>query len=55
MSGCCYEIDELLNEAIITGVPAILVEGIDDISVYDEISASVPFDVEVYAIENIEG
>lgn len=55
MSGCCYEIDELLNEAIITGVPAIIVEGIDDISVYDEISANVPFDVEVYAIENIEG
>tara|TARA_R110002111_G_C6002121_1_gene373291 strand:+ start:5223 stop:6140 length:918 start_codon:yes stop_codon:yes gene_type:complete len=55
MSGCCYEIDELLNEAIITGVPAIIVEGIDDISIYDEISTRVPFDVEVYAIESIEG
>lgn len=55
MSGCCYEIDELLNEAIITGVPAIIVEGIDDISIYDEISTRVPFGVEIYAIENIEG
>ncbi|MPY01340.1 DUF4435 domain-containing protein [Salinivibrio sp. VYel4] len=55
MSGFCYEIDELLNEAIITGVPAIIVEGIDDISIYDEISTKIPFDVEVYAIENIEG
>ena len=55
MSGYFYEIDELLNEAIITGVPVILVEGIDDISIYDEISTKVPFDVEVYAIENIEG
>ncbi|OHY72991.1 DUF4435 domain-containing protein [Marinobacter sp. AC-23] len=55
MSGFCYEIDELLNEAIITGVPAILVEGIDDISIYEEISTKAPFNVEVYAIENIEG
>lgn len=55
MSGCCYQIDELLNEAIITGVPVIIVEGIDDISVYDDISANVPFDVEVYAVESIEG
>ncbi len=55
MVGCYYEIDEILNEAIITGVPAIIVEGIDDISVYDDISASIPFNVEVYAVENIEG
>lgn len=55
MSGVCYEIDELLNEAVITGVPVVIVEGIDDISIYDEISTRVPFDVEIYAIENIEG
>lgn len=55
MSFGCYEIDELLNEAIITGVPAVIVEGIDDISIYDEISNRVPFDVEVYAVENIDG
>ena len=50
-----YEIDELLNEAIITGTPVILVEGIDDIPIYEKISSSLDFDVEVYAIENIEG
>jgi hypothetical protein len=55
MSGFYYEIDELLNEAIITGIPAIIVEGINDIAVYDGITVSVPFDVEVYAIENIQG
>jgi hypothetical protein len=52
---CYYEIDELLNEAIITGIPAVIVEGIDDISIYDEIARKVPFDVEVYAVENIDG
>ncbi len=55
MSGCFYEIDEILNESIITGVPAIIVEGIDDITIYDEIASKVSFDVEIYAVENIDG
>lgn len=55
MSYSYYEIDEILNEAIITGVPVVIVEGIDDISIYDEISKRVSFDVEVYAIGNIDG
>ncbi len=55
MLGNFYEIDELLNEAVMTGVPSIIVEGIDDISIYSEISNSVPFDVEIYAVESIEG
>ena len=53
--GMSLEIDELLNEAIMTGVPAIIVEGIDDISIYTSIGQKAPFDVEVYAIENITG
>lgn len=55
MSGNCYEIDELLNEAVMTGTPILIVEGIDDISVYSEIVLKVPFDIEIYAIENIKG
>jgi hypothetical protein len=55
LNSCCYEIDEILNEAIITGVPALIVEGIDDISIYDNLASKVPFEYEIYAIENIEG
>ena len=55
MDSFCYEIDEILNEAIITGVPALIVEGIDDISIYDNLALKVPFEYEVYAVENIEG
>ncbi len=55
MSGNFYEIDELLNEAIMTSIPILIVEGIDDISIYSKLANKVPFDVEVYAVENIEG
>lgn len=55
MESCFYEIDEILNEAIITGVPALIVEGIDDISVYDNLSPDVEFNYEVYSIDNIDG
>ena len=50
-----YEIDEILNEAIMTGVPSIIVEGIDDVPIYSKISKGLPFNVEVYAVENISG
>ncbi|GFO73203.1 hypothetical protein BJAS_P3875 [Bathymodiolus japonicus methanotrophic gill symbiont] len=53
MSGCCYEIDEVLNEAIMTGKPVIIVEGINDISIYSNMGESCG--VEVYAIEHIDG
>lgn len=55
MAGNFYEIDELLNEAVMTNIPILIVEGIDDISIYSELANRVPFDIEVYAIENIEG
>lgn len=50
-----YEVDEVFNEAVMTGVPAIIVEGIDDICVYEGLVERVPFDVEVYAVEFIQG
>lgn len=55
MSAMSLEIDELLNEAIMTGVPSMIVEGIDDISIYESLGEKVSFEVEVYAIENIKG
>ncbi|NPS73173.1 hypothetical protein [Pseudomonas aeruginosa] len=50
-----YEVDEILNEAVMTGVPSIIVEGIDDICIYEGISKKSPFLVEVYAVEYIDG
>lgn len=55
MTGLFYEVDEILNEAIMTGVPSIIVEGIDDISIYIDLSRHATFDIEVYAVEHIEG
>lgn len=55
MSAMSWEIDELLNEAVMTGVPIVLVEGVDDISTYHSIGGRVSFDIEIYAIENIDG
>lgn len=53
--GCFYEIDEILNEAVMTGIPVIIVEGVDDIAVYCDIFRSLSFPTEVYAIEHIDG
>ncbi|WP_312921057.1 hypothetical protein [Stutzerimonas nitrititolerans] len=51
-----YEIDEILNEAVMTGVPSVIVEGVDDICIYSEIAKdNTPFSVEVYAVEHISG
>lgn len=55
--GCLtYEIDEILNEAVMTGVPSVIVEGVDDICIYSEIAKkNIPFPVEVYAVEHVSG
>ena len=55
MDSNCYEIDEILNEAIMTGVPSILVEGIDDISIYTDICKKANVEAEIYPIESVEG
>ncbi|MCM0647251.1 DUF4435 domain-containing protein [Clostridium swellfunianum] len=46
-------IEELLNEAIMSEVPFIIVEGADDISFYQMLSEHIKKDTEVIAVENI--
>ncbi|CAB3682423.1 Uncharacterised protein [Achromobacter spanius] len=55
MTGMFYEVDEILNESIMTGVPSVIVEGIDDINIYIDLATHLPFNLEVYAVEHIEG
>ncbi|EJS4016456.1 hypothetical protein NW014_004117 [Vibrio parahaemolyticus] len=55
MAGLQLEADELLNEAIMSETPVLIVEGIDDIGVYENISMSIGKTCEVYAAENISG
>ncbi|MFV7666800.1 hypothetical protein [Shewanella algae] len=55
MDSLNYQIDEIYNEAIITGIPAIIVEGIDDITIYERLADNATLNVEIYAVENIEG
>ncbi|MCX8755555.1 DUF4435 domain-containing protein [Vibrio parahaemolyticus] len=54
MSLAILEIDELLNEAIMTETPILLVEGVDDIPVYESIFNLVGKNAEVYAAEVIK-
>lgn len=48
-------IDEVLNEAIMSSTPAIIVEGVDDLKTYISIASSVFERCEVYAVEMIAG
>lgn len=50
-----YEPDEILNLAIMSQTPYVIVEGVDDISTYEDIAASENIECEVYAIELIKG
>lgn len=47
-----YEIDEIFNSAIMTKTAHVLVEGVDDVSIYENLA---PDDCEIYAIETIDG
>lgn len=49
------EADELLNEAIMSETPIIIVEGIDDIQVYEQLAESTGKYAEIYASENVKG
>ncbi|MGV3525084.1 MAG: hypothetical protein ACO1RX_12710 [Candidatus Sericytochromatia bacterium] len=49
------EADELLNEAIISETPILIVEGVDDVPIYERICKAVGKNVEVYAAENVRG
>lgn len=52
---CHYEIDEIFNEAVMTGIPSLIVEGIDDVTIYSNICCSNNLKAEIYAVEHIEG
>ena len=45
-----YQADELLNLAIMEKIPYIIVEGIDDIRIYEEIASSANIHCEIFAI-----
>lgn len=50
-----YEPDEILNSAIMTKTPHVIVEGIDDIRVYEGLASLSEVRCEVYPSEMIEG
>lgn len=50
-----YEADELLNLAIMSKTPYVIVEGVDDIQIYESIAKSAQVAGEIYSVEMIEG
>lgn len=48
-----YASDELLGLAMIMNTPIVIVEGYDDVPIYERLSAAASVDCEVYASENI--
>lgn len=50
-----YEISEILNTAIMTNTISVVVEGVDDIQIYDAIAKSEGKVAEIFPIETIEG
>lgn len=49
-----YDIEELLTTAITIDKPMIIVEGSDDVKIYENIIEHIDRDYDVYAIENIK-
>ncbi|MGF1734361.1 hypothetical protein [Photobacterium satsumensis] len=49
-----FTINEILAEAIMNSTPAVIVEGVDDIEVYDVIKNDVNSSFNVIAVENID-
>lgn len=50
-----YEADEILNLAIMSKTPYIVVEGVDDIRIYEDIANSANVACEVYSVDMLEG
>lgn len=48
------EFDEILNEAIMSETPMLVVEGVDDISIYEGICSQVEKYFEVVAVQNLK-
>ncbi|WP_336778011.1 hypothetical protein [Pantoea sp. USHLN256] len=49
------EYDELLNEAIMSETPILVVEGVDDVPVYENLCFSLGGNHEVIAVQNLKG
>lgn len=52
-AGLTFEADELLNSAIMNKLPVVIVEGCDDVPIYERLASDMGRDCEVYASENI--
>jgi hypothetical protein len=50
-----HDIEEIVIEAIMCDEPTIIVEGIDDIKFYDNVSKLINIDLNIQAIETIQG
>lgn len=50
-----FSADELLNLAIMSKIPVLIVEGVDDIPIYERISMTVGVECDVYASETLAG
>jgi len=50
-----YEVDEILNLAIMSKTPYFIVEGIDDICIYEAIARSANINCEIYSVAMIDG
>lgn len=55
MSSMEYDLFEILNISITNKIPSIIVEGRDDIQFYSDLSSSIDKEIDVVAIENIDG
>ncbi|MBK5516705.1 DUF4435 domain-containing protein [Pseudomonas sp. TH10] len=54
-SSMAFSADELLNLAIMTKIPILIVEGIDDVPIYERISISINVECDIYASETLHG
>lgn len=50
-----YEPDEILNLAIMSKTPYVIVEGVDDVRIYEEISRTAGVQCEIYSVEMLDG
>lgn len=50
-----YEVDEILNLAIMSKTPCVIVEGVDDVHIYETIAKSGNTTCDIYSVEMIEG
>lgn len=50
-----YDVEEIYSQSIMTKIPAIIVEGVDDVPLYDKICNSRSRRAAVFAIETVEG